>query len=97
MMSPEALGALLSDAVREAERDSPAVQPLLALNVARARGRQRRGHVAALAFVVFAVVLQAHPRPAFGDLPGADAAHSMAMERPGADASGPDHGLGLRG
>lgn len=93
-MSVETLSALLADAVIDAERDSPAVHPVVAWHGARARRRQRRGHVAVLAFVVFAVVLQAHPRPAFGDSPRDDASIT-AMERPPGDAAGP--GLRIRG
>ena len=61
------LTRLLTDAAAGAERQArPPADPLRALAQVRRRREQRRGHVAALALVVFVVLLQAVPTDAFG-------------------------------
>lgn len=71
-MTADRLGELLADAVRDAERSAPAVDPVTALAGARRRRGQRRGHLVALAFVASLVLLQLLPAEALaGDGPSA--------------------------
>jgi hypothetical protein len=67
-VTPEALTRALSDAVVDAERRAPDVDPLSALSAARRRRSERRGSLTMLAFVVFALLVQADSRVAHGDV-----------------------------
>ena len=65
-MTDHDLPLLLMAAAVAAERSAPCVDPLAALATSRRRQGQRRGHLAALAFVVFVLLLQASPPDALG-------------------------------
>ena len=89
-MTDVELARLLQDAARSAEATAPAVDPLPALARARRRREQRRGHVAALAFVAAVVLLQLVPAEAFGASRPSQRASVVA-------ASAPTEPTGARG
>lgn len=64
-MTPD-VARLLDEAAELCERDAPAVDPVRALRRRQELTRQRRRHAAGLALVVFVLLVQAVPRPAFG-------------------------------
>ena len=65
-MTGHDLGELLTAAADEAGRYAPLADPVAELKRARRRREQRRGHLAALAFVVFVLGLQLWPVEALG-------------------------------
>ena len=66
-MTGHQLRNLLSAAAEEAETcAAPVADPVAALARARLRREQRRGHLTALAFVVFVLGLQLWPAEALG-------------------------------
>jgi hypothetical protein len=64
-MSPD-VARLLDEASELCERTAPEIDPVQALRRRQELSRSRRRHAATLAFVVFVLLVQAVPRPAFG-------------------------------
>ena len=77
----------LVEATTVAEAVAPPLDPVLALQQKRHARRQRQGHVVALAFVLFAVLLQLVPAEALGAGPAGpvppDAVAFSAATQPG--------------
>lgn len=65
-MTGDELGQLLAAAADDADSLAPGTDPIAALARARRRRGQQRGHLAALAFVVFVLGLQLWPAEALG-------------------------------
>lgn len=82
------LTRLLVDAVHDAERQAPDLDPVSAVARARRTHRQRRDHLAVLAFVLFVVVLQLMPADALGAPQPASAVATPAERDAGAPAPG---------
>jgi hypothetical protein len=57
---------LLDEAGELCERTAPPIDPVRSLRRRQELTRARRRHAATLAFVVFVLLVQAAPRPAFG-------------------------------
>lgn len=86
-MSDLEVDRLLRGAAEAAEAAAPPVDPLTALAGARRRRDQRRGHLAALAFVASVVLLQLLPAEALGasrPAPGTAVVVAAAMHAPSA-------------
>jgi hypothetical protein len=77
-MSPD-VARLLDEASELCERTAPEIDPVQALRRRQELTRSRRRQGATLAFVVFVLLVQAAPRPAFGaPVPAATVAQPSA-------------------
>lgn len=72
---------LLDEASELCEHDAPVIDPVPALRHRQELARRRRRHAAGLSLLVFVLLVQAVPRPAFGaPLP------AVAVAQPAPDA-----------
>jgi hypothetical protein len=86
-MTPD-VSRLLDEASELCERTAPQIDPVRSLRRRQELTRSRRRHAATLAFVVFVLLVQAAPRPAFGaPVPAVTVAQPTTMA-PSADARG---------
>jgi hypothetical protein len=85
-MTDVELARLLHSAADTAETAAPPVDPLAALACGRRRREQRRGHLVALAFVAFVVLLQLVPAEALGASGPAQAGTVVAAQTRGSPA-----------